>query len=109
MNIKELLKDREWLENKIINEGYSCSRLAREYNSNRFTVDSYVKKHGIVQPLSQKELEEFGFNKEEISSPDYRYVIGDVTESRFTKDILVDEPEVYKIYNCGGKKYIKGK
>ena len=51
-----LLKNKKWLENKIVNEGYSCSRLAKEYNSNRTTVDNYVQMHRIVQPLSQKEL-----------------------------------------------------
>lgn len=55
-NVLSLLKDREWLTNKIIDEKYSSSRLAKEIGTTRTTVEKYRVLHGIQQPLSQKEL-----------------------------------------------------
>lgn len=50
------LKDEQWLRQKIINEHYSCSRLAKELGTTRTTVEKYRVLHKIEQSLSQKEL-----------------------------------------------------
>lgn len=50
------LKDERWLRQKLINEQYSCSRLAKELGTTRTTVEKYRVSHKIEQPLSQKEL-----------------------------------------------------
>lgn len=50
------LKDGDWLRQKLIDEKYSCSRLAKELGTTRTTVEKYRILHGIEQSLSQKEL-----------------------------------------------------
>ena len=51
-----LLKNKEWLEDKLINQQYSCSRLAKELGTTRTTVEKYRVFHNIQITLSQKEL-----------------------------------------------------
>lgn len=55
-NILSNLQNKEWLEQKIIQEKYSVSRLAKEFGTTRTTVEKYRVLHSIPQFLSQKEL-----------------------------------------------------
>lgn len=55
-SVLTLLNDKDWLYNKIVNEHYSSSRLAKELGTTRTTVEKYRKLHDIEQPLSPKEL-----------------------------------------------------
>lgn len=50
------LQNKEWLEQKIINEKYSSSRLAKELGTTRTTVEKYRVFHDIQLVLSPKEL-----------------------------------------------------
>lgn len=52
----QLIQNEEWLRQKIEEEGYSSSRLAKELGIYRASVERYRVKFGIEQKLSQKEL-----------------------------------------------------
>ena len=52
----QLIQNEEWLRQKIEEEGYSSSRLAKELGIYRASVERYRVKFGIEQKLTQKEL-----------------------------------------------------
>lgn len=56
------LKDEHWLRQKLIDEKYSCSRLAKELGTTRTTVEKYRVLFNIEQPLSPKELASESFS-----------------------------------------------
>lgn len=47
-----LLQDRDWLYDKIVNQGYSCNMIAKQYGTSRTTVEKYRVMFGIEQKLT---------------------------------------------------------
>lgn len=52
----ELIQNEKWLRQKIEEDGYSSSRLAKELGIYRASIERYRVKFGIEQKLSPKEL-----------------------------------------------------